>query len=174
MANYLGSWSGMRKYLEQEMLAESLRRRVRYRCTRYVGMDNDHLFEIFVDGRMIKRFSLETVRDHLARKGLIQKQSPTGYAGYWDGFLDAFFDTPPEQRNEYTDREFAEALGVYRNQDIQRSLASENPIVRMFAVLDRRVGKRTLEKLKETINDQPDWLRYFYELRLAAEGMTVS
>ena len=173
MANYLGSWSGMRKYLEQEMLAESLRGRVRYRCTRYVGMDNDHLFEIFIDDRMIKRFSLETVRDCLAREGLLQKQPPTGYAGYWNGFLDAFFDTPPEQRNEYTDREFAEALGVYRQQDIQSSLASDNPIVRMFAVLDRRVGKRTLEKLKEDLINQPEWLRYFYQLRLDAEGMTV-
>ena len=54
-------------------------------------------------------------------------------------------------------------------QDIQTSLASDNPIVRMFAVLDRRVGKRTLEKLKDEIDRQPEWLQYFYRLRLGAE-----
>ena len=49
MGKILGSWSGMRKYLEQEMLAEPLRGRVRYGCTRYVGMDNCHIFDITVD-----------------------------------------------------------------------------------------------------------------------------
>ena len=29
---YEGSWSGMRRYLEQDMLAEPLRGRVRYNC----------------------------------------------------------------------------------------------------------------------------------------------
>jgi len=41
----------------------------------------------------------------------------------------------------------------------------------MFAVLDRRVGKRTLTKVKETIEEQPLWLKQFYQLRLAAEGI---
>ena len=39
MGKALGSWSGMRKYLEQEMLADSLHGRIRYGCTSYVGMD---------------------------------------------------------------------------------------------------------------------------------------
>ena len=33
MGKILGSWSGMRKYLEQEMLASVLHGRVRYGCT---------------------------------------------------------------------------------------------------------------------------------------------
>jgi hypothetical protein len=51
MAKILGSWSGMRKYLEQEMIAESLRGRVRYGCTAYVGMDGCRIFEICIDGK---------------------------------------------------------------------------------------------------------------------------
>ncbi|MBR3867929.1 MAG: hypothetical protein IKM66_01305 [Clostridia bacterium] len=46
----LSSWSKMRKYLEQEMLAESLQGRIRFNCTSYVNMDGMHIFEIFVDG----------------------------------------------------------------------------------------------------------------------------
>ena len=33
-------------------------------------------------------------------------------------------------------------------------MQSENPLERMLAVLDRRVGKRSLEKLKETMKEQ--------------------
>lgn len=105
MGKILGSWSGMRKYLEQEMLAPALHGRVRYGCTTYVGMDGCRIFEVCIDGRQVKRFSWETV----------------------------------------------------------------NPLVRMFAVLDRRVGKRTLEKLALCVDEQPAWLREFYLLRLEAE-----
>jgi len=38
-------------------------------------------------------------------------------------------------------------------------------------ILDRRTGKRTLEKLKPTVDEQPEWLRYFYQLRLESEGL---
>jgi hypothetical protein len=41
----------------------------------------------------------------------------------------------------------------------------------MFAILDRRVGKRTLIRLKETEDAQPDFLRQFYRLRLEAEHL---
>ena len=169
---YQGSWSGMRRWLEWEMTAEALRGRVRYQCTRFVGMDNDHLYEVFVDGNMVKRFSFETVRDWLKQNEKLTEPSTQGIAGYWNGFWDALDSTPMDRRNEYTDREFADALGIYRQQDIGSSLRSDNPIVRMFAVLDRRAGKRTLEKLKDKIDDQPEWLRFFYQLRLNAEGKT--
>jgi len=44
-------------------------------------------------------------------------------------------------------------------------------MVRLLAVLDRRVGKRTLEKLKDEVDKQPEWLKKFYLLRLEAEGI---
>ena len=37
MGKILGSWSGVRKYLEQDMLAPALRGRLRYGCTAYVA-----------------------------------------------------------------------------------------------------------------------------------------
>jgi len=51
------------------------------------------------------------------------------------------------------------------------SIQSNNPIVRMFAILDRRIGKRTLEKLKDTLAEQPEWLKQFYILRFEAENL---
>ena len=53
--------------------------------------------------------------------------------------------------------------------DIQAGITSPNPLVRMFAILDRRLGKRTLIKIKEEINTQPQWLQELYILRLKAE-----
>ena len=156
MTKALKSWSGMRKYLEQEMLAERLRGRIRYNCTRYPGMSDFKAFEIFVDDACVKRFSVETVNVHLAGNGI-------GDSWLW---------CPLERRTEYTDEEFSEALRNYRNQDIAESLRSANPIERMFAILDRRVGKRTLEDVRENLDAQPDWLKLFYALRLKAEGLS--
>lgn len=167
MKKVLGSWSGMRKYLEQEMLAPELQGRVRYNCTRYVGMDNCHIFEIYVDGRKIKQFSWETVNSYFINNGFT-KIRPSGIKEYWKEFWTLLDTVPESERWEYTDEEFCTALEIYRSQQIGSSLGSPNPLVRMFAILDRRVGKRTLAKLEGTAGAQPAWLQFFYQLRLDA------
>ena len=86
MKKALGSWSGMRKYLEKEMLADCLRGRVRYNCTRYVGMDDCHIFEIFVDGKLVRQFSWETVNSWFLRQGMTEIQDPYGIREYWAEF----------------------------------------------------------------------------------------
>lgn len=167
----LGSWSAMRKYLENEMLAESLNGRVRYNCTRYIGMDGTKLFEIYVDNKLIKRFSWETLNNYFIESRLKTNQTPIGECEYWDEYWEFLNSTPMTARTEYTDKEFAEALEQYRNQKISDSINSENVIVRMFAVLDRRIGKRTLTNIKNKIDEQPDWLKPIYDLRLTAENI---
>lgn len=169
MAKILGSWSGMRKYLEQEMLADSLKWRVRYGCTAYVGMDGCRIFEVCIDGKQVKRFSLETVNSYFIDNGFKSNSEPFGTEEYWSDFWALLNKTPMTERSEYTDEEFCSALERYRNQSIELSVQSSDPIVRMFAILDRRLGKRTLTKLKNDIDDQPEWLHQFYTLRITAE-----
>ena len=171
MEKILGSWSGMRKYLEQEMIAHSLIGRIRYGCTTYVGMDGCRIFDVCIDGAQIKRFSLETVNTYFIKNGYKTNSSPSGHNEYWENFWRLLEKYPIEWRTEYTDVEFCQALEVYRNQNIQESIYSSNPLVRMFAILDRRVGKRTLIKLYETVEKQPKWLRQFYLLRLHSENI---
>lgn len=67
MSKILGSWSGMRNYLEKEMLAECLRGRVRYNCTSYIGMDGCRIFEVYIDKKLVKQFSWETVNTYFIR-----------------------------------------------------------------------------------------------------------
>ena len=171
MSKVLGSWSGMRKYLEQEMLADSLKGRVRYSCTSYPNMDDCKIFEIFIDGNAIKQFSWETVNTYFIQNNLKENNNPYGRIEYWQGFHAMLNKIPPEERTEYTDEEFCDALAQYRNGDIQTGITSPNPLVRMFAILDRRVGKRTLTKIKEEISAQPQWLQQLYILRFDAEGI---
>lgn len=169
MSKALGSWSGMRKYLEQEMLADILKGRVRYGCTTYVGMDGCHIFEICIDQKQVKRFSWETVNTYFIENGYTKNKKPFGTSEYWKEFWTLIEKYSLNNRTEYTDEEFCNALELYRKQDIQNSIYSSNPLVRMFAVLDRRVGKRTLEKLKNEIEKQPYWLQQIYRLRISAE-----
>ena len=169
MGKILGSWSGMRKYLEQEMLSESLKGRIRYGCTAYVGMDGCHIFEICIDGNQVKRFSWETVNTYFFDNGYTQIKNPFGINEYWSEFWALLDKYTINERTEYTDNEFCDALELYRSQDINDSITSCNPLVRMFAILDRRLGKRTLNKLKNEVSQQPFWLQQFYELRISAE-----
>lgn len=172
---YLASWGKLRKYLEQEMIADSLKGRIRFNCTSYPNMDGMHIFEIFVDGKLEKQFSWETVNSYFRKnenfpngKG---KQTIGSTRGYWEGFQEALFGTPITERDEYTDSEFCEALAEYRQKPITASQISDNPIVRMFAILDRRTGKRSLEKMKQSLSLQPEWLQKFYLLRMNAENI---
>ena len=48
---------------------------------------------------------------------------------------------------------------------------SEDGLVRMFAILDRRVGKRTLIKLAANVEKEPEWLQKFYRLRFDVESI---
>lgn len=169
MGKILGSWSGMRRYLEKDMLAESLKGRVRYGCTAYDGMDGCRVFEVCVDGAPVKHFSWETVNTYFIEQGCKEKSGDV--RGYWAGFRPLLERYPIDRRTEYTDEEFCQALEAYRNQSIQESLRSGNPIVQMFAILDRRAGKGMLREIQKNIGDQPEWLRPFCLLRLNAEKM---
>ena len=193
MGKYEGSWSGEieSSYKEEDVLrcfCAELRklcpsfqpaansnvwlgneRRVRYGCTAYVGMDGSRIFEICIDGRPVKHFSLETVNTWFLDNGYRPGPRPVGLGEYWDGLWMLLDEVPRSRRTAYTDDEFCDALAAYRTQDIAASLHSEDPLVRMLAILDRRVGKRTLSALRDTVSQQPEWLQNFYRLRMDAE-----
>ena len=56
---------------------------------------------------------------------------------------------------------------------VDEALSSEDPLIRLFAVLDRRVGKRRMPQLAAAMENEPDWLQFFYRLRLEAEGFNL-
>lgn len=147
------------------MIAPEWKGRVRYHCSTAVGMDGCRFFEVYIDSRCFKRFSWETVNSWFIETGLAEKPPLMSTRDYWDGFWNLLEQYPMDKRREYTDGEFCRALEEYRNSDIQKSIRSSNPIVVMFAVFDRRVGKRTLEKLRGEEGEKPEWLRELIRLR---------
>ena len=161
MSKILGSWSGMRKYLEQDMLAPSLQGRIRYECKSY----HFKLFEVYIDSNLVKQFSWETTQKHVKNNTQLYDKNIYGNTNLFGSFK----NIPISVRTEYSEDEFCDALKDYRQQSIQDSISSDNPIVRMFAILDRRLGKRTLENLSDKISEQPLWLQQFYKLRIDAE-----
>ena len=171
MSKILGSWSGMRKYLEKEMLADCLRGRVRYSCTTYVGMDGCRVFELYIDNHLVKRFSWETVNTYFLQNGCKPNNHPYGTSEYWEGFWEALRSFPMQTRTEYTDEEFCEALAMYRNQSIDASINSDNPLEIMLAIMDRRCGKRKLAAFSDTFSGQPAWLEQILKIRLDAEQL---
>ena len=165
---YEKSWSGMRKYLEQEMLAPCLRGRVRYHCGAPVEGEVG-VFSVYVDGRCVRRYAM----DHMA-SALYRGEKPTDMEAFWRDYWEAAARVPACGRDAHDEQEFAGALRVYRASDIASALASGDPNVRMLALMDRRVGKRTLSRLRQEAAAWPGWLRELYDLRAAAEGLPAT
>jgi hypothetical protein len=67
----------------------------------------------------------------------------------------------------HTPRDFGEAMRLYLDAPIADALLSPNPIIRAFAVIDRRIGKRALQRLEISDSDH-SLVKIFYELRRVA------
>ena len=164
------TWSGIRKKLETDYLCPALRGRVRYFATTYrESHDREGRAAILVDGEEIlksnyftySRVLWERARDYRDEQGLNWREAylKTDKTVLDDGLFDQ--------------RDFYAAFQEFDNQSMETSQSSENPIVRIFALLDRRLGKRRLAALEETMENELDWVRPFYLLRIEAEGLNL-
>lgn len=75
------------------------------------------------------------------------------------------------QFGQFDQRCFYIAFYEFDNQSIEKSLSSENALVKVFALLDRRTGKRCLRSIKENINSEGEVFRMFFNIRAEAEGI---
>ena len=160
-------WAEVRKILEQDLLCDSLKSRVRYFTTRYrKAHDGIGRVCILVDEKEVisMPFSIENERyaeTHRRKKDEPDKSFKEIHEKVFEDFA---------EKGLYYPGDFGFALDEFLSANIQDALISNNYIVRMLAILDRRVGKRTLEKIKSTIPDLPEWLQYFYNLRIANDN----
>ena len=138
------SWSAMRKLLEQENICDSLKGRIQYFQTRYRGAhDQRGRVAVRLDGKEIFKADFFDCADGF---------NSYGQAWVESSFYRAFYD--------------------YHNSSIDKSLESSDPVVRLFAIIDKRVGKRRLDKLLFEVEKQPAWLQVFYKLQLEADGIS--
>ncbi|WP_455035457.1 SF0329 family protein [Lachnoanaerobaculum gingivalis] len=162
----MSTWSGIRKTLESEYLAESLKGHISYFATSY-SRSPDH------EGRAAIRYNgKEIIKGcyyHNWTKAALFPKDEKYEKRMKEEF--AFIDDTAIKLGVFDQRCFYEAFDEFDNQSIEKSLYSENLIVRIFAVLDRRVGKRRLLTLKENIENEPDTFKEFFAIRMNADGI---
>lgn len=160
------SWSGARKKLEQDYLAPSLRGHIQYYVTSYSrSPDHSGTAAIRLDGA-------ELLRGSYWNFWLKADEFPVGTS--YSERLSLVWDAPNETSlalGAFDEATFYNAFNAFENQSIEASLASENLLVRIFAVLDRRLGKRRLLAMRESIGQEPAQFQRFYAIRAAAEGL---
>ncbi len=162
----MASWSGIRKKLETEYLAQSLRGHIQYYATSYSkSPDHEGRAAIRYDGKEIIK---GCYWNNWVKADLFPKDEK------WEKRMTLempYMDDVALKLGVFDQRCFYEAFEEFDNQSIDDSLVSDNLIVRIFAILDRRVGKRKLLLLQETIEDEPETFQIFFSIRANAEGL---
>ena len=155
------SFSAMRKQLEKENICDCLKGRIKYFVTLYRESDDgwEGRMSVSIDNKEV--FKSNTHEWHRLSGEL-----------WHNGNRDY------EKRNIGCHKEgvidvcsFYQSFYFYQNHSIHDSLASDDALIRLFAILDKRVGKKTLKELQPALKTQPEWLQVFYRLRLEAEGI---
>ena len=143
----MATWSGIRHKLETEYLAISLRGHIQYFVTTYSkSPDHEGRAAIRYNGKEIIKGNYwnQYVKAHLFPK------DDTYERRMHEGF--PFIDNTALELGVFDQRCFYQAFDEFENQNIDKSLVSDNLIVRIFAVLDRRVGKRRLISMRNFIH----------------------
>ena len=146
------TWSGMRKKLEEGYLAPSLRGRIQYFATSYrESHDGDKgRASIWLDGEEVLKSNYFD-----KERQIYNEWKYTGFRAWRERISYVQDQGGFDQNNFY--RAFAE----FDNQGIEASLESDNSLVRLWAVLDRRLGKRRLLALADRMEQEIDYIRFF-------------
>ena len=158
------SWSGLNQQL-QYFLCEPLKDRITYFLTRYHHVHNAYgRAAILLDKQELANFSwIEMYHQEYAvsklhaLNGVSYNKAVEKLKSDWD------------ENCTYHEIDFLSAATAFLQMPISDALHSNNYIIRIFAVLDKRVGKRTLQIIKSEEQDKllPEWVKQFYELRFS-------
>ena len=158
------SWSNLKKQMH-DLLCDSLKDKISYFYTSYHEVHNAYgRATINYDKKEMVAFSwVEMYAQEREVSQLYAEGKKVSYGelekGKW----------MPECK--LCDADFINSLTIYLKTDIAASLNSDNYLLRVFAYMDRRVGKRTLIKIKDDVEKLPDWVKQFYRIRCEAKGI---
>lgn len=160
------NWSSIRRKLEKEYLALSLRGRIQYFVTRYkFTHDQEGRAAILLDGEEVlcgNYYNKFFKSDLFPRDEKYSHRIRNEYS---------YIDEVALELGCFDQRSFYSAFKEFDNQSIEDSLKSDNLLVRIFAVLDRRIGKRRLVKMRNEIENEPEIFQFFYKVRADAENI---
>jgi hypothetical protein len=144
-------WSKLKSRIKG-LLSPEFRERIDFHVTSYrKSHDGADKVWIMIDG--VRIFSCNYYHSERAT-------AEAFYSGLRDKQIKAYLD----EREIHTPRDFGEAMRQYLDMPIADALGSSNPLLKAFAIVDRRVGKRTIEQL-EISDSEHTLVKAFYELR---------
>ncbi|MBQ6020378.1 MAG: hypothetical protein IJL26_09400 [Clostridia bacterium] len=168
-AKHYKSWGGLKKRLES-LLCDDFQGRISYFLTRYHDMHNAYgRAAVRLDGRELVRFSWTDMYRQEADVSELWRGK--GQADWNDPALKEKWDAD----GTFCEMDFLRAAAGFIDLPISEALGSEDYIIRIFAILDRRIGKRTLDAIREKGEylTWPDWVKQFYLLRLGERTVNV-
>lgn len=161
--NHYKSWSGLNKQLS-DFLCDPLKDRITYFLTRYHDVHNAYgraaiLLDKteMVDFTWAERYEQEYAFSRLHDNGVKWNKMKEILKPEWD------------ENCTYSEMDFLSAATEFLQMPISEALNSDNYIIRILAILDKRVGKRTLHAIRSESSDimLPEWVKQFYELRFS-------
>ncbi len=180
--NSYKSWGGLKKQMES-LLAESLKGRISYFYTTYHEVHNAYgRASINYDKKELVSFSWDIGYQQwddeykFLNDNNIDASHFPNTEDMWQKQLEVQRNLAKEKwmpEGKLCEADFIAAASAYVNTDVTAALCSENYLFRVFAFMDRRVGKRTLVKIREEAGKMPEWVRRFYTLRCDAEGIEL-
>jgi hypothetical protein len=158
------SWSDLQKQLNDRLTPE-LRGRITYFLTRYHDVHNAYgRAAVRLDGKELVCFTWdEEFRQEQDLAEALRAHPESEYDQLREGLKPEW-----DAACQYCEMDFLNAALRFRSMPVQEALRSENAIIRVLAILDRRVGRRTLRRIgiEKAFENEPEWVRQFYELRL--------
>lgn len=181
--NSYKSWSNLKKQM-QDLLCDKLKSDISYYYTSYREVHNAYgRASINYRKKEIVAFSwdlgLAQWNDEYAmlRDNNINAQALGSYQAVWDNqkiIQDDLMKNKWMIEGTLCEDDFIRAVTTYLKTDIATALHSDNYLLRVFAYIDRRVGKRTLIKIKDEVEVLPEWVKQFYRIRCEAESIVFT
>ena len=176
------SWSNLKKQMN-DLLCDSLKDKISYFYTSYHEVHNAYgRATIQYESKEMVAFSwdkqYEQVQD-IKEQYRKMDNVPSMLEDY-EGSLNAYKAANIAAAKEkwmpnctLCETDFINSLTIYLKTDIAASLHSDNYLLRVFAYMDRRIGKRTLVKIKDEVKKLPEWVKQFYQIRCEADGIVI-
>ncbi|MDQ6906448.1 MAG: hypothetical protein M3176_06430 [Chloroflexota bacterium] len=166
-------WSKLKQLVEDRM-ADSLQRRVEVHSTRYYSgqgrgwitvnkrevADMSHLRAAMESARIANEVDTDDANP--------EKSQPPLHAQWYAS--DSYAQVRRRQDIVLSQYEFHHLLWDSLSLSIEGALLSDHYLIRAFAMLDSRLGKRRLRTLQLGDDEHP-LVRQFYDLRCEAEGI---
>ena len=147
-------WSKLKSRV-QDLISPELKKRIDFHVTSYrKSHDGADKVWILIDG--VKIFSCNYYHSERATADAF-------YSGLRVEQIKSYLD----EREIHTPTDFGQAMRRYLDMPIADALHSSDALIRAFALVDRRVGKRAIGQL-EISESEHTLVKAFYELRRSA------